>query len=339
MMLEMERSSMAAAKDLPLTHSHHRLQWPDLVGRTLMALNIADQLTLAHLICASALAVVARRHVAHWEIMLLIHGGLVAMVVALASCHERRPRLLQFLSLAYPLALFGFFFEEIGYLVHAIHPGWFDAALIKLDYAIFGAHPTVWVEQFSSYWLNEYMQLAYTTYLFLIPGLGIYLWRRGRREGLEVYVVSMCAAYYLCYLIFILFPIEGPHHTLAHLQRVELAGGPFTAFINLIEKHGRVHGGAFPSTHVAGAVVVLVSAYRCAPRLGYALTPLVLSICVSTVYGRYHYAVDVLAGAVMGLAGCWLGAKLWRGQRKRPLPGNHPQRANRCQVPQPETGW
>jgi membrane-associated phospholipid phosphatase len=68
---------------------------------------------------------------------------------------------------------------------------------------------------------------------------------------------------------------------------------------------------------VAGAVVVLISAYRFARRLGYALTPLVVSICISTVYGRYHYAVDVLAGAIMAVIGCWLGAKLYeRAKRK-----------------------
>src|SRR5262249_281909 len=191
------------------------------------------------------------------------------------------------------------------------------------------------IEQFSNYWLNEYMQLVYTSYFLLTIGLGAYLWfrdrgfrkrgfrdrgfrkrgfrKRGfrdRREDFDEFIASTCAAYYLCYVIFVLFPIESPYHTLRHLQQAELAGGPFTALINLIEKHGRVHGGAFPSAHVAGSMVALISARRFARPAGYWLTPLVLSICVATVYGRYHYVMDVFAGALMAVIGCWLGSRL-----------------------------
>ena len=219
------------------------------------------------------------------------------------------------------VALYLVFFEEIGLIVHSIFPGWFDEYLIKADYAMFGAHPTVWIEQFSNYWVNQYMQLVYTSYYLLTIGLGAYLWFRNggvrnrgirdRREDFAEFITSTCAAYYLCYVIFVLIPIESPHHTLRHLQQVELAGGPVTDLINLIEKHcGRVHGGAFPSAHVAGSVVVLISAWRFAPRAGDCLTPLVLSICVATVYGRYHYVMDVLAGILMAVVGCWMGAKL-----------------------------
>ena len=311
-MLELKRGA-TALEDLSLNNRDQRSwRWPALLNRAASIYRVADYLTFAYLAFASVMAIIGRHRVAHWKAILIIHVGLVALVTVLAHGREREQRVLLFFSHWYPLAFFGFFFEEIGHLVHAVFPGWFDASLIVLDHALCGAHPTVWLEQFSGYWMNEYMQLAYTTYLPLLPLFGAYLWCRGRREGFDTYIVSMCAAYYLCYVIFLFYPIEGPHHTLAHLQRVELNGGLFTTVINLIEKHGRVHGGAFPSTHVAGAVVVLVSAYRFARRLGYALTPLVVSICISTVYGRYHYAVDVLAGTIMGLLGCWLGAKLRR---------------------------
>jgi len=314
-MLELDRGRVAAIDEMLRGRADRWRLWREAGRRALGVFNPADLLTLAYLTYASALTVIFHQHTPGWKAVLLVNGGLIAMVTGLAHCRERGPRLPSFLSHWYPVALFGIFFEEIGYLVHAIFPTWFDDALIKADYWLFGAHPTVWIEQFSGYWLNEYMQLVYTTYLVLTLGFGAYLWWRGRRASFEIFIASTCIAYYLSYVIFTLFPIEGPYHTLAHLQQVELSGGPFTALINLIEKHGRVHGGAFPSTHVAGSVVVLVSAYRFARRVGYALIPLVVSICVSTVYGRYHYAADVFAGAAMGLVGCWLGAKL-RGKAK-----------------------
>jgi membrane-associated phospholipid phosphatase len=273
------------------------------------SLNLPDRLTLTYLFFTSALLVICQCRVAPWPKLLLIHCALVCTIIALAAFRERGPHITRVLSHWYPLLLPAFFFEEIGLLVHAIFPGWFDDVLIAADYALFGVHPTVWLERFSSYWLTELMQLVYTLYLPLIPAFGAWLWWRGRRAEFTGFVTAICAAYYLNFLIFILFPIEGPHHTLAPLQQMELAGGPFTAFINLIEKHGRVHGGAFPSNHVTGAMVVLFSALRFSRRMGYALTPLVLSICVATVYGRYHYAIDVLAGTAMAWLGCRIALK------------------------------
>jgi len=279
--------------------------------------NVVDRLTLGYLLFSTILIIARHQNVRHWTTLLPIHLGLMVMIFGLARARERGIRVLSLLSHWYPTLLFLFFFEEIGLIVHAIFPGWFDEYLIKADYAMFGVHPTVWIERFSNYWLNEYMQLVYMGYFPLTIGLGAYLWIRTRREEFAVFIASTCAAYYLCYVVFVLFPIESPHHTLRHLQRAELAGGPFTAFINLIEKHGRVHGGAFPSAHVAGSVVVLISAWRFARRAGYWLTPLVLSICVATVYGHYHYVMDVFAGALMAVIGCWLGSRLCSIERSR----------------------
>lgn len=280
-------------------------------------LTMTDRLTLGYLAFASVLIVVCHQNVPRWPVLLPIHLLLVALIAGLALARRRAIPILSEISHWYPALLFLFFFEEIGLIVHAIHPGWFDDYLIRADYALFGAHPTLWIEQYAGYWLTEYMQLVYTSYFLLTIGLGALLWFRGQRKEFSIFMTSTCAAYYLCYVIFVLFPIESPHHTMAHLQQVELTGGPFTAFINLIEKHGRVHGGAFPSAHVAGSVVVMISAWRFAPRAGILLTPLVLSICVATVYGRYHYAMDVFAGALMAVIGCWIGTVCSTGLRPK----------------------
>jgi membrane-associated phospholipid phosphatase len=280
------------------------------ISRLLNWLNAADRLTIAYLIFSTGLIALCRQNIKHWQYLLPAHVGLIFAIAALAYARSRELRFLSLISHWYPPFLFLFFFEEIGLTVHAIFPGWFDDYLIKADYALFGVHPTVWIEQFSGYWLNEYMQLVYTSYFLLTIGFGAYLWVKGRRDEFAVFIASTCTAYYLSYVIFVFFPVESPYHTLRHLQQVELTGGPFTGFINLIEKHGRVHGGAFPSTHVAGAVSVLFSAYRFARPIGYWLTALVFSICVSTVYGRYHYVVDVFAGILMAAIGFWLGPRL-----------------------------
>jgi membrane-associated phospholipid phosphatase len=285
-------------------------------------LNVIDRLTLAYVGFTSLLLVCSPHDVPGRARMLAVHAALVALVALLA--YHRRPqpagwwrKVLNFLSHWYPIALPAYFFEEIHSLVHVVFRRWFDAPVIALDYAMFGAHPTVWFEQHASYWVTEAMNFAYFSYWPLVPGLAALLWvserGRGRRVEFETFALSLCVAYYLCYVVFILFPVEGPYHTLRHLQQVHaMPGWVFTHAVEFVEKYGRIHGGALPSAHVAGSVVALVAAFRRSKKLGWAVAPLVVGVMVSAVYGRYHYAADIWAGALVGAVGCWAGSRLMR---------------------------
>jgi membrane-associated phospholipid phosphatase len=80
--------------------------------------------------------------------------------------------------------------------------------------------------------------------------------------------------------------------------------------INLIEHFGRVHGAAFPSAHVAGSMVAILASWRYRRWLFWPCLPFFISMCVATVYGRYHYVADVLAGLAVGAFGFLLGSWL-----------------------------
>jgi len=277
-----------------------------------------DVVTIFYLMVINILIIIFRENLPQYQWFLAVHFliiGLIVLITVVRWCSQSK--LLKFIHYWYPYVLFGLFFEEIHYTVFMIFPGWFDHIPIKIDYALFGVHPTVWLEQFSNVWLNDYLQFAYTFYLILLPVLGGALYRRGDWQGFDRLMLSAAITYYLCYIIFILFPIEGPYHTLQHLQRVELEGWIFTDLINFIEKHGRVHGGALPSTHVAASLVVLICAYKYHRKIYYAILPIVLSLFVATVYGRYHYVTDVITGLGMGWIGCWLGHKLYSFWERR----------------------
>jgi len=80
--------------------------------------------------------------------------------------------------------------------------------------------------------------------------------------------------------------------------------------INFIEHYGRVRGAAFPSEHVAGSFAALWGAWCHRRWLFWVMLPLVLCMCVSTVYGRYHYVADILAGVITGTLGYCVGSWL-----------------------------
>jgi membrane-associated phospholipid phosphatase len=264
------------------------------------ACNPFEWLTLGYLGLLNILVVVFGQNLARPLFFIAVHSAIAIAIVALAAAASRSSnRVLLFIRHWYPLALFLFFFEELHYLVRLIFPGWFDHWLIQFDHALLGVHPTVWMQQFATPALTDFLQFAYMTYYLYTVVLGGLFYRRGELRAFWVMMTSTAAAYYAGYLVSILFPIEGPYHTLVALHHVELTGGVFTAAINWIESWGRVHGGAFPSAHVSGSFVVMLAAWKYCRRLFWFFLPFFAAMLVATVYGRYHYVADVLAGLLV----------------------------------------
>src|SRR5882762_6556777 len=207
----------------------------------------------------------------------------------------------------YPHLFFLFCFEELAKLMHLVTPNWQDAKLIAFDQWLTGVNPSLWLERFAQPALNEFMQFAYFTYFVFLVILGGILYYRRDWESYWGVVTYSAVGYVFGYLISIFFPVQSPWFTLAGIWHGNLTGGAFTALINLIEKYGRVHGAAFPSQHVAGAVAALWGAWRHRRWLFWTFLPFVVCMCVSTVYVRNHYVTDVFGGMVTGTLGYVIG--------------------------------
>ncbi len=176
----------------------------------------------------------------------------------------------------------------------------------------------MWLERFANPALNDFMQFTYITYFLYLLVLGGVLYVQRDWKAYWAVMTYSAVGYVIGYLISILFPIQSPWHAMAGSWQCELNGGFFTALINLIERYGRVRGAAFPSEHVAGSIAALWGAWRHRRWFFWVFSPFVFFMCISTVYGRYHYVADVLGGMVTGTLGYWLGAKLMRNRRAVP---------------------
>jgi membrane-associated phospholipid phosphatase len=216
----------------------------------------------------------------------------------------------------YPHLFFLFCFEELGVLVHLVSPRWQDAKLIAFDHWLTGVHPAIWLEQFATPARNEFMQFAYLTYFVYLLVLGGILYYREDWRGYWSVMTYSAVAYAIGYVIAVFLPIESPWFAMARSWHGELHGGPFTAAINFIEHYGRVRGAAFPSAHVAGSFAALWGAWRHRRWLFWVMLPLVLCMCVSTVWGRYHYIADIFGGMVTGTLGFLIGGWLMRKQEE-----------------------
>ncbi|MGC2732676.1 MAG: phosphatase PAP2 family protein [Candidatus Acidiferrales bacterium] len=270
-----------------------------------------EQVTFAYLAWLEALLLTFHHNIPHAQKFAALHLAIAAAIAQLAwsAARTRNPGL-QFARSWYPLPLYIFFFEELQCLVHAIFPNWFDSWLIQFDHRLVGVHPSVWLARYATPALNDAMQFAYMTYFLYLVILPAILYAQENREAFWAVMTSTAIAHYSVYVIAILFPIESPYFALAPLNRMPLKGGAFTATIELIEHFGRVHGAAFPSAHVAGSMVAILAARRYKPWLFWLCLPFFATMCVATVYGRYHYIADVLAGLAVGAIGWAAGQYL-----------------------------
>ncbi len=207
----------------------------------------------------------------------------------------------------YPHLFFLFCFEEMGRLVHLVQPGWQDAKLIAFDHWLTGVYPTVWLEQFATPARNDFMQFVYLTYFAYLLVVGGVLYYRRDWHGYWSVMTYSAVGYAIGYVIAICFPIESPWFSMAGAWHGELRGGAMTSVINFIEHFGRVRGAAFPSQHVAGAVAATWGAWRHRRWLFWVMLPLVMCMCVSTIWGRYHYVADIFGGMITGTLGYVIG--------------------------------
>lgn len=311
-----ERAIPWSFADADFPRAHEADRWLDRIRE---GAGVFEWVTLAYFAWLEAIVLLWHRNIPHASRYFAVHALLAAALACLVGrAAQSRSEFVRFARHWYPLPLYIFFFEELQGLVHAIHPGWFDRWLIAFDYGLTGVHPSVWLARFASPALNDFMQFAYMTYFLNLVILPALLYARRERLAFWTVMVSTAIANYSIYAIAILLPIESPYYSLASLQTKPLVGGGCTALIGLIERFGRVHGAAFPSAHVAGSMVAMLAAWRYRRWLFWVSLPFFLCMCVATVYGRYHYVADVLAGLAVGAAGFALGTKLMRNPAAPP---------------------
>jgi membrane-associated phospholipid phosphatase len=282
-----------------------------------------EWIALGYLAVSSVLIAIFAENLAHPVRLLATRGCVVALVILLCrgadilAGSEFDPSTFtqefwHFWRHWYPHLFFLFCFEELASLVHLLSPRWQDAKLIAFDYWLTGVHPTIWLEQFTTPARNDFMQFTYITYFAYLLVLGGILYYRRDWRGYWSVMTYSAVAYAIGYLIAISFPIESPWFAMAGSWHGDLRGGPFTALINFIEHYGRVRGAAFPSEHVAGSFAALWGAWRHRRWLFWVMLPLVLCMCVSTIYGRYHYVADIFGGIITATLGYLMGGWLMR---------------------------
>ena len=264
-------------------------------------LRATDALILFTLAFFSLLALVFSGSVEGWGVLIVknICAAAGYILVVYLSQRAEKKFLRFFLRVAAVTLTYAYLFGAVDKLQLIIHGHWLDDYVLDGEQYLFGVQPTLWLQHFTTPALTEWMMFAYVIYVPMYPVLcGIIYYRKGE-VAMEDYFFTLGFTNILCDIGFILFPVAGPIATIGSLYTVPLKGYVFTFLGELMRSNLHYVGGTIPSPHCAAATIMWIMAYRYHRPSFYALTPVVLSLYVSTFYARYHYVTDAVVGVAV----------------------------------------
>ncbi|WP_163998078.1 phosphatase PAP2 family protein [Pyxidicoccus caerfyrddinensis] len=221
----------------------------------------------------------------------LFVGGVALLARLDGFVHAFRVRLL----LAYAATFF--FYASVKHTVPALGLPSYDAALLAVDERLFGVTPAVWLQRWSTPWVNDLFSasyLAFHAYLHLAMAWAVI----GPRARAERFFVHVFSAYVPGIAGYYLVPALGPSVAWPALFTVPIEGGWLTRLNAAVVASGSSAYDIFPSLHTYITLVLLEHDRLTHPRRFRILLPVAVAIVSSTLVLRYHYAVDVLAGVL-----------------------------------------
>ena len=271
-------------------------------------------LTLFFLIGLIFLTFFFRGQIPLWRSLLFRYTILLGFlfILKLSSDQKMIGKVGAFFHYFSPILFLILIYESLGDLIQYLQSD-IDPWLIQIDLFIFGVHPTVWIEQWVIPWFTDIMSFCYVSYYFLPLIFVVTLYLQDRMLDFDESIFVLAFGYYVSFIGYILFPAIGPRYTLAHLQSVPLEGSLLTDLVrdvlNAIEHNKR---DCMPSGHTQIVLIVLYLAHRYERFIFYLFLPIICGLILSTVYLRYHYVIDLFAGASIA-AGCMIiGPRLYR---------------------------
>jgi membrane-associated phospholipid phosphatase len=212
--------------------------------------------------------------------------------------------------LPYPLSLLCF--REAGWLASAVHLHDLERKWIVWDRLVLdNFHGRAAIESLGPV-IPTLLEAAYLSVYVIGPlAVGV-LYAFRRRDQADRLWLAFLLGLLLSYIEFPFWPSEPPRVVfpdwylpsyLTPLRRLNLF---------LVGNYG-IHSSVFPSAHVSGAIaaaLMLRDVLTDRRRLGDAFVAVAILIAVATVYGRYHYAVDAVAGTAVGVVAYRLACRI-----------------------------
>lgn len=283
--------------------THERPAWARRPGepdpQDAPGLRPVDALLVGYLLLTSVFLLAFPHHIPLWPLLLSLRLIAVVAILRGAATRPTNP-VLRLIRDWYPIAMFVPLYSELSALTNLFTHLRYDTLVAGWEQAIFGGQPSQTLRVLlPSKAVSEYAHFSYFYYYFVPTTLALGLYVSGQRPKFSQALTATLLSFLACCLVYMLFPVVGPYHHFGHPPATSWPGvfGPLT---HSIVERGSSLGTAFPSSHTAVAVCVWLSAWRLARPSFWLLSLIVPALAFGTVYGGFHYAVDTIAGALLG---------------------------------------
>ena len=285
-----------------------------------------EWVVLAYILFTSAIVLFTSTKMANPEAMIWGRIRVGAMTIALWIVYRMLPcKLTMFMRVGAQMALLAWWYPDT-FELNRLFPN-LDHMLATWEQQLFGFQPAlIFARTFSSPIISELMDCGYVSYFPMIATIILFYFFR-RYDEFQRTVFVILASFFTYYVIFDLVPVVGPTFYYKAIGLHNAAQGVFPNvhdyfnlhqdclpspgyaqgfFYDLVEDAkaaGERPTAAFPSSHVGVATICMLFACQAKNRtLLLSLLPFYVFLCMATVYIQAHYAIDVVAGFITGVA-------------------------------------
>jgi len=233
----------------------------------------------------------------------------------------------------YYMGIVFFVYDQVQILITIINPIDYDDILINWDRVILGGDIGYYLSKIANPVLTEYLQIAYTSFYlwFIIIGIEFY---KNQRKNFEIYARNIIFGFFLSFFLYFFMPAIGPRLTMYDFTKLnqELPGLFLADFLrNIVNQGGGITHNALspsllanrdcmPSGHTMLSIINMFFAFKYRLKSKWFVGIFGVSIIFATLYLRYHYFVDIIAGVVFAIVSLLLEPsfnKLFRNTLKK----------------------
>jgi membrane-associated phospholipid phosphatase len=187
----------------------------------------------------------------------------------------------------------------------ATHGVRYDSLLQRADRVLFGRPLPLWLDVAPQ---QGFADLLSFCYFLLFPYILLSCARRliGLRRApsqARAFYSGLFLIYAIGFVGYLFVPARGAWLDIPTAFHHPIGGGWITALNQNVVEHGSNRVDVFPSLHVAVSAFILFFDRRFAPWRYRVYLPAAIGLWISTIYLRFHYGVDVLAGALLAIIG------------------------------------
>ncbi len=265
-----------------------------------LSLRVSERIYLAYYVYVLATALAFRPQAAVPATVALVVAGAGIYIVSRAGVRNRNiARLRDWLAIPFTLLAY----REMNWFTPAARDYQLEKSWVVWDRLLLDQWGMRAAIESLGVLIPGYLELCYLlVYGVTAASLGL-LYFYNRRPRIDRFTTIYAAGTLLSYALFPYFPSDPPRVVFPGADQPGILTMLRELNLYLVDSFG-IHSSVFPSAHVSSAFAAGYGLLYCLPErpwVGRGMLIYAVSVSVATVYGRYHFAVDALAGFLVGI--------------------------------------